>query len=159
MKKLKFWISLILLLTYSIGFAHDLAPHCPEFATEEKHSGSHHHHEHHEHLQDVNPDGQHDHILHEKHFDEDVIDLIVCLLSDLEHPANHCHCTHYIPFKSGNDLVKELPKVKFTATLYSILELPDLGETLSTFGFEVARRYATPQIDKSSKRGPPIISC
>ncbi len=158
-RNLKFCISLFLLLTYTFGFAHNLIPHCQELATGEKQNISHHHHEHHKHKPDVKPSYEHGHIVHEGHFDENIYDLIVCILSELEHPADNCHSSHYILASQNNDLTKQLSKVKIVAVLFSLLNFTNQRKPLSEYSCEVAVQYSYPPLDNSPNRGPPSFSC
>lgn len=159
-KNPKFFISFLLLLTYTFGFAHDLIPHCQELAIGEKQNISHHHHEHHQHEPDVKLSSEHDHIVHEGHYDENIYDLIVCILSELEHPADDdCHVSHYIPTKLNTDLTKQVSKTKIIAILVSVFSLTDQRKSLYEYNSEVAVQYSSPPLGNSPNRGPPSISC
>lgn len=159
MKIIKSVISVFLLLTYSLGFAHNLIPHCQELAIGEQQNISHHHHEHHQHEPDVKLSSELDHIVHEGHFDENIYDLIACILSELEHPADDCHNSQYVPTKSNNDLTKQLSKVKIVAILFSVLGFTNQSKSPSEYSCEVAVQYSSPPLDNSPNRGPPSISC
>ncbi len=93
MGRYKWFLSCLLLLIYTIGFAHDPVSHCHHgvtasvcpTATAEPHHCNHHLH-HHQH-NDTDPvKKEHDHTLHADHF----LNLMLCILSELEHAANHC---------------------------------------------------------------------
>jgi len=81
-------ISLVLLLAYGLGFAHNVIPHCHDG------EGMHEHHASHSHSHDHDHDHAHDHdasdhIAHKDHLDENLIDLLMCVLSETEHSEPH----------------------------------------------------------------------
>ena len=159
-KNSNFFISFLLLLTYTFGFAHNLIPHCQELATGQQQNISHHHHKHHDHKSDVKPSSKHDHIVHEGHYDENIYDLIVCFLSEMEHPADDdCHVSHYIQTNLNNDLTKQVSKTKIIAILVSVFSFTDQRKSLSEYNSEDAVQYSSPPLGNSPNRGPPSISC
>lgn len=74
--------SLFLLFTYLIGFTHNVIPHCHHNA-----DANHTHLEHHEHHTGSHDQGNDRHVSHNDHLDEGVLDFIICLLSETEHPT------------------------------------------------------------------------
>ncbi len=79
----KVWFSGLLLMIYSIGYAHELLPHChiDHPVDHIAHEAGHHHHEHlpHDAL-------AHDHIVHDQHLDHGLFDFVICLLNEWKHP-------------------------------------------------------------------------
>jgi hypothetical protein len=157
MKIIKSIISVSVLLTYSLGFAHTLVPHCQELISGE-YQTSHHHHKHHQHQPGEEKNPNHEHILHENYFDAGVYDLILCILSETEHPSNECNVDHYIPV-NGNDNLKELTKAKLLAVLFTLFQFPEQSDTLSDYIGEDVAIYQSPPLDNSPSRGPPYFSC
>ena len=159
MQTKKAFISVLLLLTYSLGFAHNLVPHCEELTIGEQQSSSHHHHEHHQHSSDEENALADQHISHNDHFDLGVYDLIACFLSEMEHPGNDCHFENCFLLKTSDDLTKQFSKTKIVIILYSVLGLLDQNESLSEYNSEFAEQYLSPPLGNSPNRGPPSISC
>lgn len=154
-------ISCFLLFTYSLGFAHNLIPHCQELVSEigifSNAKDGHHHLEHHTHVEIEDLDE--DDILHENHLDDSLYDFIVCLLSEMEHPVNECQVEHSIPSTLNDDLSKQLSKTKIIAVLCSVWGLTNPNESLSEYNSEAAVQYSSPPLCNSPNRGPPSISC
>lgn len=160
MQFVKSIISLFLLLTYSIGFAHDLIPHCHvdeamEYMIEE-HGEKHHHLEHHNHakIEDLDDDD----VLHENHLDDSLFDYVVCLLSELQHNEDLAH-QHYISATINNDSEKGFAKTKLLAVL-----LITCFELTSDESFVPIDRYnesysQLPFVVSPPHRGPPFLSC
>ena len=153
-------ISLFLLLVYSISFAHDLIPHC-HFDKMSEHivaeqGESHHHHEHHTHEADEETD--HEHITHQNHLDDGLLDYVICLLSELEHPSEYAH-RHYAPVISNDNFLKGLDKPKFVAILFTVFTAPEIDMLPSRYATELAFTYHSPPLLNSPHRGPPSISC
>lgn len=155
----KAFISIILLLSFSLGISHNLILHCHELDNEEQQYSSHHHHEHHKHTFDQENDLADQHIFHNDHFDLNTYDLITCFLSEIEHPTNDCNLEHYIPLKSENNLNKQFSKIKIVSVQITVWSLTDQIESLSTYNKEVVSQYLSPPLGNSPNRGPPSISC
>lgn len=90
----KFIISVFLLLTYFIGWTHELVPHFHHAHTENHAHGeiknsqdNHHHHNH-------NMEGNTEHV---DHVDESILDVFLCLISGMEHSTNDCAIHNYFP--------------------------------------------------------------
>ena len=157
MKIIKPIITVFLLLTYSLGFAHNLFPHCQELISGE-YQASHHHHEHHQHESGEGTNPEHEHIIHEGHFDAGIYDFIICFLSEMEHPANDCNIENYVPAKA-NDNLKELTKAKLIAVLFTLFRFTEQFETLLEYSRADVTIYLSPLLDNSPHRGPPSLSC
>lgn len=155
MKYLKIFISFFLLTIYTFGFAHSFLPHCQDVLHKET-TNSHHHHEHHEHINESDNNIEHEHILHQGHYDEDLYDLIICFINDMEHPVEDCHFDNYVSAKT-NKLFKE--KVKLLAILISIVQPNYLIEKSQEHTFIANDFYSSPPIGDSPLRGPPSFSC
>ena len=157
MKIFKLVISIFLLLTYSLWFAHTLVPHCQELISGE-YQTSHHHHKHHQHQPGEEKNPNHEHVLHENHFDAGVYDLILCILSETEHPANDCNIEHYVPAKA-NDNFKELTKAKLITVLSTLFHFTEQPELLPENSSEDVAIYLSLPLGNSPHRGPPSLSC
>jgi hypothetical protein len=77
--------AVFLLLSYSVGMAHDFIPHCHE-ANEEHHHNTHNHN--HDLHGDEHHDDNHQHFPHQNHLDEGLLGLISCLLGEADHPID-----------------------------------------------------------------------
>lgn len=151
-------ISLSLLLTYSMGFAHNLVPHHEE--TMEQHvvaeaSNEHHGHAHHEHPLAIDLVDSHEHISHNNHFDSDVYDLIVCFFNETAHPTSACNIEHFPNSKSASD-----SKVKNGNSVISMIDDKSVQvayiEIVMPFGNTSTIPYSNPPITQSPHRGPPL---
>ncbi|MEQ9187733.1 MAG: hypothetical protein RLP15_08355 [Cryomorphaceae bacterium] len=155
-------ISLLLLLTYSLGFAHYLIPHCEANNIEHQvaaHEGNpHHHHEHHQHAFD-DKHIDHEDIVHNDHLDGGVYDLVVCLLGDMEHPYQDCNLQHYLLSKTNDNVDIRLTNAKLVSILLTVFGFTDSNKALSEFSSEVATVCLSPPIGDSPHRGPPSLSC
>ena len=155
-------ISLLLLLTYSLGFAHYLIPHCEASNIEHQVAASqenpHHHHEHHQHTSD-DKDIDHEDIVHNGHLDAGLYDYIVCFLSDAEHPAEDCNLQHYLPANTNDKIDSQLSKAQFVAVLFTVFCIVKQDEALPKSRSEFAAVYLSPPIGDSPYRGPPSLSC
>lgn len=108
---LKTVISVLFLSTYLLGFGHALTPHCQTSCDNHVAVDNTHAHQHHEHSSEEANGHDHDHVSHGDHFDENWVDLLVCLLSDVEHHSSGCHAPHFIQTDNVNDK-KSWSKVK-----------------------------------------------
>ena len=154
-------IATLFLLTYTIGFAHNLIPHCSaacgELPVAAHQETGHHHHAHHEH--DHGEDSGHDHIEHNGHLDGGLLDYVVCLLSEMEHPATDCQIEVCLPASTANTVPEALSNVTCIALLYSVFELAEQDEPLQAGHSEAVTSYTAPPIAECPHRGPPTPSC
>jgi hypothetical protein len=93
--KKRVFISLILILTYTVGFAHNFIPHCTDVHTDESHSEVEHHHTHHTHEGHDSTEEDHSHVEHGDHFDQGLLDYLICLFEGAQHHDHSCdaQCT------------------------------------------------------------------
>lgn len=96
MKK-RVFISLILILTYTVGFAHNLIPHHSDVHEFGNHTEVAHNHAHHVH-DDINSlEEDHSHVEHGDHFDEGLLDYLICLFEGVHHHHScEAQCTAQI---------------------------------------------------------------
>ena len=87
-------ISMLLIFTYTVGFAHNLIPHCNDDHTNGVHVET-HHHAHHTHASDDRSAEDHSHVEHGDHFDEGFLDYLVCLFEGIQHHDNACDVECY----------------------------------------------------------------
>lgn len=138
----------MLLFSYSLGFTHDLLPHCHHDAGTDKHvvehSGHHHHHEGHE--------------GHDKHADEGLVDLLICLLSNTEHASNHPDDFFVVPSNIDQRTNDRLTGIQLAVLLQHFFYVP-IGTPLpSEFNTASLALCAGPYLSASPERGPPVVS-
>lgn len=152
----KIIISIILLLTYSLGFAHNFIPHQHDSQTE-THSHAHEDdHEHHPHNSVV--DSDHEHISHGDHFDEGLYDLLVCFLHDADFHNDDCNNHYFISTKSNNSLTNKSQQLALVATLLALTIEFDQPRSTTNIVVDQATSYRSPSIADSPLRGPPVLS-
>lgn len=146
----RFISSLFLLLVYSLGFAHNLIPHCHDvneaFAD---HSELGHHH--HEHSEIHDHDGEnHEHVAHGSHVDEGLYDFLVCILFEMEH-QEHGSVLHFLP-----TTIKVVNSTQpFLVVLSNLSDVQEFDFIKPTFKTTVTPGYFSPLIGALSLRGPP----
>ncbi|MDB4533628.1 hypothetical protein N9242_02065 [Vicingaceae bacterium] len=155
----KLFISIILLLTYSLGFAHNFVPHNHDSETAvHEHSHEENGHSHHHHSTKEQAHQDHEHISHGDHFDEGFYDLLICFLHDADHHEDECDNHYFIPTKTNSSSTNKLHQQKLVATLIAltvVLEKPEL-----TYKLDVNSSifYRSLSMEDSPLRGPPSIS-
>lgn len=117
-------------------------------------------HNHDHHIHDSETSFTHDHIEHEGHLDEGILDLLACLWSDLNLSTDNCNL--YI---SSTVEADELSKVKWSKTtilkVLSVLIQPVGTEINSNQIITSNHQFIddSPPISQCPYRGPPVISC
>ncbi|MBL4593305.1 MAG: hypothetical protein JKX68_05740 [Flavobacteriales bacterium] len=154
----KIFISIILLLTYSFGFAHNFIPHSHDSETE-KHEithekDGHNHHQHNNTTKHLNSD--HEHISHGDHYDESLYELLVCFMHEA-HQGDDCKDQHFTIAKPNRILANKLQINKLVATLFSIA-LEYENELVTYYQVSSNIAYLSQSIEVPSLRGPPAIS-
>jgi len=162
MKNSKIVISLILLLTYTFGFAHSAIPHVNgghanlQSQTEAVSDHSHAHHQHHE---GETSDSNHEHLSHDNHFDADITDYMLCVLNELEHKDANCNVLQYIPIKRSNKNLENLSETAIIALVYSfIINFEAPIKSAFNYSYTVAF-FKAPVLENSPTRGPPTFTC
>lgn len=151
--------SLLLLLVYSVGIAHGAIPHT-HFADELEvpvyehgmEHGSHHQHHHH----NADDSGDHTHVQHEGHFDNGLMDMLICILSE----SDHTDIAELFLFAEGNEASLDEAKLQLAAVLVSFVTT-NLEETSSktvVYTPWVDGSYNCFHVSAASRRGPPFIS-
>lgn len=151
----KIIISIILLLTYSLGFAHNIIPHQHDSETgfhNHDHTEEHHNHDH-------SSDSDPEHISHGNHFDEGLYDLIVCFLHETDFHKENCNTEFFIAAKTNRFLTKKNQQQKLVATHFvSTIKIKP-----ATSLFNVANNpisfYRFQLEDNLPLRGPPAKKC
>ena len=155
-------ISILLLLTYSFGFAHNLVLHCHD-TVEENHTHSTHSthstHKHHQHIEGEEDNTEHDHISHSNHFDEGVYDFIICLVQETGGPESTCSIEHCFTINSNDFSLKNISKLQTVIVLYAVLNIEVQSNPISKYIKNIGRTYSSPLINDSPHRGPPFFSC
>ncbi len=151
MKARKVIWSVVLLLTYSLGFAHYLIPHSHT-------EGEGHDHAHHQHLDIDNHNEDEFHIHHDDHVDPSVYDLLICLVSEMEHPEDNCakdHSELTYTFLPTQKIETPIPLI---SALYAVVinGFPEVAESVSS-SYEVPH-YEPPSLIHTSLRGPPVLA-
>lgn len=151
----KIVISLILLLTYSFGFAHNLVPHCNDSGEENhNHTPSHNHHQH---AEGEELDSDHSDITHNDHFDEGITDFITCLVNESESPEEECSVEHCFTFSINNFSLKDISKIQTTIVLFAVFQPIVQDESIAYSSTDVEINYLSPPLEDSPHRGPPFI--
>ena len=149
-------------MTYVIGYTHTLLPHHQETNADEQNiaiiEDEHHHHDHHQHTPEVDASEDHQHISHENHYDEGLLDLVVCLISEVEHPENDCNLEYYNLVKTKVVIQNKLLKARFVAVFIAVLNLSGQSESSSEYGAGNNLVYQPPLLLNTPNRGPPTIS-
>jgi len=154
----KVFISLFLLMSYIIGYAHELLPHHQEMDAVEQSviniDGKHHHHNH------TSPSETKENkrlVSHQNHFDEGVLDLLVCLINEVEHQENDCNLDFYDLAKPEMIIKNDQVKTRFVAIFAVVLNLNiQIGnEGCPSIGTDIF--YHAPPIIQSPNRGPPTL--
>ena len=150
-------IAVFLLLTYSFAFAVELVPHChiDNHIDIEKEEG--HHHGHHQHVSPENKDA--DDVLHKNHLDDSLLDFVICLLSELEHPESDILHQHLIISELTNFNSKAVSKNKIIAVLASIFIEPSVLMTNDKIDIPYLNEYQLLVVNSLPNRGPPTFSC
>lgn len=152
----KLIITILLLLTYSFGFAHNLVPHCNDF-TEESHDHS-SNHNHHFHSEGEELHDDHIDIAHDDHFDGGLFDFITCLVHESELPEDECSVEHCFTINPSTSSLK-INKIQTAIILFAVFQpiAQDEADFLSTSDVEI--KYLSPPLEDSPHRGPPFFSC
>ncbi len=157
----KIIISIILLLSYSLGFAHNFIPHHHDVDTEAHehvHANDNHNHHHHHGSEDKSHN-DHKHISHGDHYDEGLYELIICFLHDANHHEDDCNNHYYISAKSNNSLSSKSQQLKLVATLFALTIEVEQPELTSRFNVNSTTFYQSHSIEDSPLRGPPSQKC
>ncbi|MCB9364322.1 MAG: hypothetical protein H6587_07130 [Flavobacteriales bacterium] len=150
-------IALFLLLTYSFAFAVELVPHC--------HIDNHVEYfgfkdgKNHQHVSPENKDA--DDVVHKNHLDDSLLDFVICLLNELEHPESDIFHQHVVVSELNNVNSKALSKTKIIAFLSAVLIKPITVKTNKEFNsyFYSSNNYQSILLESSPHRGPPVFSC
>lgn len=159
MKIYKIVISVMLLLTYSLGFVHNIIPHTHNSETGEHIIADHDSgHKHHQHTTTENSNKDHEHTPHNDHFDENLYDYFVCLFNEKDHPAESCNVHHHLPAKSNAPSLKKLDKTKLISTLLALFSKTEQTELIAGYHINSVITYLAPSIADNPLRGPPTLS-
>ena len=153
----KITISFFLLFVYSISFAHSLTFHEHGFYSQHQYefavtNDSEHNHEHHSHRVAESVDNSHIH--HNNHCDEDVFDLITCVLFDLSnHQHDDCHIEHQ-PNDETNRLSNKDSNKLYTSA--GLIQLVDLFKETNSSSIHIIIDLPISIISDTPLRGPPF---
>ena len=146
-------LSLVLLLSYSLGFAHNLLPHCSN-----PDQLSHNHHELHEHYNgEGSSELDHAHITHNNHKDEGLYDFLLCLLSEVDHHT-HDELNTEFTFSKTSKVNLGFLKVKFNAITAEKISVEYFSSFISVQPIDFQHFYYSPRIGHLRHRGPPQVS-
>lgn len=150
-------ISIALLFTYGVSLAHSVIPHCHHGF--EAIVGDHEHavaHEHHDSVEQIpETEDPTDHINHQDHYDESLLDLILCLFTDSDHPDSFGEDV-FIPSTSTPLQLKSLSQVSLLTDLIVMIRSEEGAEDPNSPEFRV--NYTSPELHTTGLRGPPAIS-
>lgn len=153
---------MLLLLTYSFGFTHNLIPHCNDLVKEShSHTSNHNHasnHNHHFHAEGDQLHDEHIDIAHHDHYDGGLLDFITCLVHESELPEEECSVEHCFTINPSTSSLK-INKIQTAIILFAVFQpiAQDEADFLSTSDVEI--KYLSPPLEDSPHRGPPFFSC
>lgn len=152
-------ISLLLLLTYSLGFAHNFIPHQHDSETETHDHAHDDKHEHHHHNGISKLAVDHEHISHGNHFDEGFYDLLVCFLHDADFHSDDCNNHYFIPTKTNNtSSERSLQLFAIVNTLFATTLETEEASSLNFLDAYLTSNYRSLSLVDSPLRGPPVLS-
>jgi hypothetical protein len=159
-------IALSLLFAYSLGFAHELIPHCHHnegvaVLGEESATHSHEHeHEHHHHDQSQeSEEHEHDHVQHQDHFDDGLMDFIICVLTAAEHPSSDADHCYQMPATTNAIKFTAWDKIKLIATFTAVFAEPVEEASADLLVPDADVAFLSPPLANSTDRGPPSFFC
>ncbi|MBL4624003.1 MAG: hypothetical protein JKY42_02505 [Flavobacteriales bacterium] len=149
----KIVISLFLLLTYVVGFGHNVVHHHHDGAAH-NHVETHHHHDY-----KIGKENHHEHVAHGSHYDDSLYDLIVCFLSEEEHSSEACEVNYYVHTKTSRTIntsvARQIGILVSTFNFFSRIHSSNLNCESANY---IAIAYLSPSIDNSPHRGPPAFT-
>ena len=152
----KAFISIVLLLTYSLGFAHNFIPHSHSI-DEENHAITHeedgHHHHHNHSTKHLTSD--HEHISHGSHYDETLYDLLVCFMHDTHNHENDCEDHYFLAVNSTRNIITKIQANKLVTALFTIISETQQNEFITDYFPNLEIAYLSPPKGESPLRGPP----
>ncbi len=147
-------ISLILILTYTVGFAHNFIPHRTDVHTDEIHSEVEHHHTHHTHEGHDSTEEDHSHVEHGDHFDQGLLDYLICLFEGAQHHDHSCdaQCT-----PQNNALKCSLEKLTPINQAITVeFSAPYFEKQPSAISTKIVLDPTQVDLNSSSGRAPPV---
>lgn len=155
MKYLKQVISIFLLFVYSIGFTHSVIPHTHlnEFIFD----GNNFHSENHKHASIENIDF--DDVNHKDHLDDNLLDYVLCLFSEMKHDKTYQVDEYLITFDKESSSVNDLVLIKLNTLLFTFSTVPQPLQKGVFSQKKSITNYLIPLLDSFSFRGPPSFSC
>jgi hypothetical protein len=154
-------IALSLLFAYSLGFAHELLPHCHHsdgvavLGTENSEHSHQHNHQH----DHADVDSDHEHVAHADHFDDGLMDFILCLLAESNHSSSHADHCFDMPAERTAVSFSAWDKIKLVATFAAVFAEKIEETTVENFVPEVNVAFLSPPLAYSVNRGPPTAFC
>lgn len=145
-------ISMILILTYTVGFAHNLIPHCTDNHPNAVHLET-HNHAHHIHASDDHSAEGHSHVEHGDHFDDGFLNYLVCLFEGIQHHDSGCdvECN-----PQGNQVKYSTENSVSTDTIIVALDNQFYIENTSVkINSDVLQVQSQKGLDTSPGRSPP----
>jgi hypothetical protein len=139
-------ISLFFLFVYTIGFSHGVIPH--------GHESSNHSHEHYEHDSENELESHH-HVSHNDHFDESIYDLVLCLLSDLEHQDHECSIEYNTKINYRGSINKNTFEIVAISNYNRFNILQFVVQSIEN-NFKVNVPISWCIVTSQSRRGPPL---
>ncbi|MCO4806301.1 MAG: hypothetical protein KC456_06885 [Flavobacteriales bacterium] len=140
-------------MCYGIGFAHSAIPHCHHDTALAKLEHNHHANvEHHNHEHDHD---DHHHVEHNDHLDEGLLDFVICLLTEVEHPDSDIDQSHLLMTSRNariiqGDLTANVALV-LSEEASSSIKVAEASETCTHGCFQ----YSEAAYENISERGPP----
>jgi len=141
-------ISILLLLTYSLEFAHNLVPHCHEhhalaLAGIQEKACTHNHDQHRVDNQDT----------------QGFFSILKSFLGEMEASALDCSIEHCFSINSKSSSADKISKIKLLVLLFpNLLEI--IQEDVAThYDTSVNLAFSSPPLEHTPLRGPPSFTC
>ena len=144
--QIKIW-SAFLLIIYIMLLGHDLIPHSHEELKENHVHGQ---------SEDTHRHESEAHIAHANHCDLGVLDLLICVLSEVEHPATGEGNSDFC-FIKANEFSFQNLKVKDLTLLTSFFSIWEPEKQVQTHFTEKPVFYSPPVFSCLRFRGPPVL--
>ncbi|MFD1551566.1 hypothetical protein DNU06_03325 [Putridiphycobacter roseus] len=146
MLKLKQLWSFFFLLVYSVSFGHAIIPSHKHLNSDGTHPPTH---------CETESDKDHDHIVHDNHVDEGIVDFLGCLIENLHNNLPEKHHTCHETYTLNTQIFKKVTQSQHVSIIPSVFQLVPISvekETISTDAIQLVEEVTSPL---PKLRGPP----
>ncbi len=112
----------------------------------------------HKHLPAISDEAATHLVHHRDHYDENLFELILCLLDETEHPQNSCHNRDFIVEQVNPSQFKVLSKARLIAVLFSLTQINQQSDKSNHQVFDDTCLYLNAYQEAYPHRGPPSFS-